>query len=147
MKLSSRPKNMSKQIKITDEFFKCCLPDLEQSSKNFFYQEVKLIAPQRSKSIFSNKNRFSTPTQFSFTLFFQTRLVCLTVSISSHHRIFQDLLQQEVSNFDKVCIWLIWSWRFPAWPADLHRVLSLSSSSICALKKNKKEKKPNQPKP
>lgn len=100
-KLSSRPKNMSKQIKITDEFFKCCMPDLEQASKIFFYQEVKLVSLQRSKSIFSNKNSFSMPTQFSFTLFFQTKLACLTVSISSQHRIFLDLCNKKVLTVTK----------------------------------------------
>lgn len=126
---------MSKQIKITNEFFKCCMPDLEQSSKIFFHQEVKLVSPQRSKSIFRNKNRFSTPTQLSFTLVFQIKLVCPTVSMSSQHRIFLDLLQQEVSNFDRVCVWLIWSGRGPAQPAGPHGLLSLSRSSLCALKK------------
>lgn len=29
-KLSRRPKNMSKQIKIAYKFFKSCMPDLEQ---------------------------------------------------------------------------------------------------------------------
>lgn len=42
-------------------------------------------------------------------------------------------LQQEVSNCDKVYVWLIWSGRVPAWPVDLHGLLSLSRSSLCAL--------------
>jgi len=50
------------------------MPDLEQSSKIFFHLEVKLVSPQRSKSIFSNKNRFSTSTEFPFIVFFQTKI-------------------------------------------------------------------------
>lgn len=43
-KASSRPKNVSKQINITDELSKCCMPNLEQSPKILFYQKAKLVS-------------------------------------------------------------------------------------------------------
>lgn len=41
---------------------------------------MKLVSPQRSKSIFSNKNRFATPTEFSLPSFLQIKLACLRQS-------------------------------------------------------------------
>lgn len=81
--VAGQKKNMSKQIKITDKFCKCYMPDLEQSTKNFFHQEEILVFPQRSKSVFSNKNRFLTWIQLSSILFILITLVCLVASILS----------------------------------------------------------------
>lgn len=134
-------KIMSKQIKIASKFCKCYMPDLEQSTKNFFHQEEVSVSPQRSKSVFSNKNRFLTWIQLSSTLFILITLVCLIVSILSQCGIIPDLLQKVVFKLTKSMAYK--SGRIFAWSAELHTLLSLNVSSLSALHEQKKSTIPN----